>query len=183
MGLGRTPRGKQFEVPGRHTPGADPPHSSPERTPITCCPQKRGDVKRPPSPSDIHDAGRQAQMSSQRGSRMASCACGRLPEHRAGWVPASHLLPAVGSGSDRPGSESASNSGSGAQCYVLLSRTMPNPRRPTPTSAAIEGSGTTSRSDCTLTVKLAGPVGSVTIPANTVCKLSYQSQRYRVESG
>src|SRR5262249_19039573 len=60
--------------------------------PRTCCPQKRGDVKRPPSPSDIHDAGRQAQMSSQRGNRMASCACGRLPEPRSGWVPASQDL-------------------------------------------------------------------------------------------
>src|SRR5262245_27588207 len=48
--------------------------------------KKSGDVERPPSPSDIHDAGRQAQMSSQRGNRMASCACGRLPEPRSGWV-------------------------------------------------------------------------------------------------
>src|SRR5215467_13986761 len=54
--------------------------------------KKRGDVKRPPSPSDIHDAGRQAQMSSQRGNRMASYACGRLPEPRSGWVPANQDL-------------------------------------------------------------------------------------------
>jgi hypothetical protein len=39
-------------------------------------------------------------------------------------------------------------------------------------SAGIEGSGTTSLSDCMLTIKSTGPTpGNVTAPENTGCKL------------
>jgi hypothetical protein len=49
---------------------------------------------------------------------------------------------------------------------------MLKPRRPTPISANVDGSGTASRSDCAFTVKVVEPTpGNVTEPANTVCKL------------
>jgi tetratricopeptide (TPR) repeat protein len=54
--------------------------------------KKRVVLKRPPLPGDTHDVSRQAQTSSRRGNRLASRACGRSPEPRSGWVPASQDL-------------------------------------------------------------------------------------------